>query len=66
MFAYMVRATEPKFKKWVVNHRPDQDFVLFDICVGDWWLQRADVEDVAMRLGLDIVPVIGKAHLRCY
>lgn len=41
------------------NYRPDQDFVLFDVRVGDWWLQRADVEDVASTLGLDIVPVIG-------
>lgn len=52
-----------KIQKVGGNYRPDQDFVLFDIRVGDWWLQRADVEDVAMRLGLDIVPVIGEGTL---
>lgn len=40
-------------------YRPDQDFVLFDIRVGDWWLQRADVVDVADKLGVDVVPVVG-------
>ncbi len=33
-------------------------FVLFDVKVGDWWLRRGDVEDVAGRLGLDVVPVV--------
>jgi hypothetical protein len=45
------------------NYRPDQDFVLFDVRVGDWWLQRADVEDVANRLELDVVPIIGEGTL---
>ena len=44
-------------------YRPDQDFVLFDVRVGPWWLQRADVEDVAQRLGIDVVPVIGEGTL---
>jgi len=42
---------------------PDQDFVLFDVKVGDWWLQRADVEGVASKLGIDVVPVIGTGTL---
>lgn len=45
------------------NYRADQDFVLFDVKVGDWWLQRADVEDVAQKLGLDVVPIIGEGTL---
>ena len=45
------------------NYRKDQDFVLFDVRVGPWWLQRADVEDVAQTLGLDVVPVIGEGTL---
>lgn len=48
------------------NYRADQDFVLFDILVSkinDWWLQRADVEDVAQKLGLDVVPIIGEGTL---
>ena len=41
------------------NYRADQDFILFDVKIGDWWLQRGDVEDVAGQLGLDVVPIIG-------
>ena len=45
------------------NYRADQDFVLFDVRVGDFWLRRPDVEAVASRLGLDVVPVIGYGTL---
>jgi len=45
------------------NYRPDQDFVLFDVRCGDWWLERENVEDVATKLGLDVVPVIGTGTL---
>lgn len=48
-----------KIQKGGGNYRPDQDFVLFDVRVGDFWLKRADVEDVAQKLGLDVVPIIG-------
>lgn len=41
------------------NYSPVQTFVLFDVTVGPWWLRREDVADVAMKLGLDVVPVIG-------
>lgn len=46
------------------NYRPDQDFVLFDVKVGDFWLQRGDIEDVAATLGIDVVPIIGRGTLR--
>lgn len=52
-----------KIQKGGGNYRTDQDFVLFDVRVGSWWLQRADVEDVAQKLGLDVVPVIGEGTL---
>lgn len=52
-----------KIQKGGGNYRADQDFVLFDVKVGDWWLQRADVEDVAQKLGLDVVPIIGEGTL---
>lgn len=45
------------------TYRPDQDFVLFDVKVGNWWLQREDVEDVARKLSLDVVPVVGMGSL---
>lgn len=52
-----------KIQKGGGNYRADQDFVLFDVRVGPWWLQRRDVEDVASKLGLDLVPVIGEGTL---
>jgi hypothetical protein len=52
-----------KIQKGGGNYRADQDFVLFDVRVGRWWLQRADVHDVAQKLGLDVVPVIGEGTL---
>jgi hypothetical protein len=39
------------------------DFVLFDVKVGGWWLRRDAVEDVADKLGLDVVPVVGTGTL---
>lgn len=45
------------------DYRQDQDFVLFDVKVGEWWLQRADVADIANKLDLDVVPVIGEGTL---
>lgn len=38
-------------------YRPDQSFVLFDAYIGDHWLKRDSLEDVAKNMGLDIVPV---------
>jgi len=52
-----------KIQKGGGNYRKDQSFVLFDIRIGEWWLQRKDVVDIAMKLGLDIVPVIGEGTL---
>jgi hypothetical protein len=45
------------------KYRVDQDFVLFDVNVEGWWLQRADVEDVAKKLNIDVVPIIGEGTL---
>lgn len=52
-----------KIQKGGGNYRADQDFVLFDVRVGTCWLQRSDVHDVARKLGLDVVPVIGEGTL---
>jgi ATP-dependent RNA circularization protein (DNA/RNA ligase family) len=52
-----------KIQKGGGKYRDDQDFVLFDVNIGGWWLQRADVEDVAQKLGLDVVPIIGEGTL---
>src|ERR1041385_8261579 len=45
------------------NYRPDADFVLFDIKVSCWWLQRSAVEDIAAKLSIDVVPIIGQGSL---
>lgn len=52
-----------KIQKGGGNYSARQDFVLFDVKVGDWWLQRADVWDVATKLGLRIVPEIARGSL---
>ena len=52
-----------KIQKGGGNYRSDQDFVLFDVKIGDWWLKRVDALDISMKLGLDIVPVIGRGTL---
>jgi len=39
--------------------RDGVDFVLFDIRIGGFWLERGSVGDIRTRLNLDIVPVIG-------
>lgn len=54
----------PKIQKGGENYRQDQDFVLFDVKVGEWWLQREAVEGIAAKLGLDVVPIIGTGTLR--
>jgi len=40
------------------NYRPDQDFVLFDILIGEWWLKREDVEGISKIFSLDVVPIL--------
>ena len=32
-------------------------FILFDVKIGEWWLKREDVEGVATKLGIDVVPI---------
>ncbi|KKM86052.1 hypothetical protein LCGC14_1282820 [marine sediment metagenome] len=39
------------------------DFCLFDVKVGEMFLERENVEDVAEKLGLQITPIIGQGNL---
>lgn len=41
----------------------EQRFVLFDVRVGDVWLRRESVEDIAAHLGIEVVPIIGRGTL---
>jgi len=52
-----------KIQKGGGNYREDQSFVLFDVKIGEWWLCRKDIEDIAGFFGIDIVPVIGEGTL---
>jgi hypothetical protein len=39
------------------------EFILFDVKIGKWWLQRADVESIAFQLNVDVVPVVFRGTL---
>lgn len=42
-------------------YRADKSFILFDVLVaGKWWLDDANMRDVAWRLGIDAVPYLGR------
>jgi hypothetical protein len=46
------------------KYRADVSFVLFDVKVGGFWLSRANIEDVAKKLRLDVVPLLGTGTLQ--
>ena len=52
-----------KIQKAGATYGPEQRFVLFDIKIGDFWLQRDDVLDIAHKLVLDVVPSIGEGTI---
>ena len=52
-----------KIQKGGGNYSAVPKFVLFDVKIGDWYLQREDVEDIAKKLGVDIVPIVGQGTL---
>ncbi len=39
------------------------DFVLFDIRIGHWWLKRDAVTQFATELGIGVVPVVGQGDI---
>lgn len=54
-----------KIQKGGGNYLPGGgcDFALFDVLCGGWWLLREDVEDVAAKLHIHTVPVVGRGSL---
>ena len=44
-------------------YRDDVSFILFDVLIGDAWLTRESVEDIAKCFGIDVVPVIFEGYL---
>lgn len=45
------------------KYREEHAFVLFDVKIGEFWLERSNVNDIAAKLGIDSVPVIGEGTL---
>jgi ATP-dependent RNA circularization protein (DNA/RNA ligase family) len=53
-----------KIQKGGGDYIPDGiSFILFDIKIGEWWLKREDVSDLAKKLNIDIVPEVGIGNL---
>ncbi len=53
-----------KIQKGGGNYKSDgTNFILFDVRVGDWWLKGVDVKDIAGRLGISSVPIIGEGTI---
>ena len=48
----------PKIQKGGL-YRDDVSFILFDVRIGDVWLKRDSVEDIAKTFGIDVVPIVG-------
>ena len=40
------------------NYRPDNDFILFDVCIDGKYISRDGVKDIANYFNIDIVPTI--------
>jgi hypothetical protein len=40
------------------NYGPNQEFILFDVKIGNWWLRRNDVVEVAQKMGVPVVPIL--------
>lgn len=49
----------PKMTPGSGIYRKDVSFRLFDCIVNTWWLERANLENVAEKLGIKCVPIIG-------
>jgi len=39
------------------------DFILIDVLIDEWWLKREDIEDVANKLGVKVVPIVYSGEL---
>lgn len=52
-----------KIQKGGGNYSDTQQFVLFDVKVGDFYLKREDIEDVASKFSLEVVPIVHRGKL---
>ena len=42
-----------------IKYRNDASFILFDVYIDGYWLERANIEDIASKFGIRAVPAIG-------
>lgn len=56
-FGGRIQKAGPKYSK-------DIDFILFDVRIGNWWLERDNVNNIADFLGIKSVPIVGNGNLR--
>ena len=47
-----------KIQKGGGNYSDSQSFILFDVRIGDIWLERENVENIAEELGIRVIPVV--------
>ena len=40
------------------------DCILFDVMIQGWWLKREDAEEIAKKLGIQVVPIVGERTLQ--
>jgi RNA ligase len=54
----------PGIQKGGGLYRADKSFILFDVLVGGkWWLDQDAINNVAQKLGIDVVPYLGRMTL---
>lgn len=53
----------PGIQKGGGLYRKDKSFILFDVLVGIYWMDRTAVEEIAQKLGIDAVPYLGRMTL---
>lgn len=53
----------PGIQKGGGNYRKEKGFILFDVKIGQMYLTRESVRDIARQLNIDVVPEIGRGTL---
>lgn len=53
----------PKIQGVGAKYRDDVDFILFDVMVGEMYLKRSDVENIAEYFSIDVVPILCQGTL---
>lgn len=45
------------------NYSQEHSFILFDVKIDEWWLEREDIVDIGAKLDIEVVPVYGEMTL---